>query len=391
MNSKLVKVLNGIRRCGKSSILMILREELIAQGNAENHVLLVNFESMAFAEIDSAQKLYTYLKEKVTDQEPYYVLLDEIQNVTDWEKTVASCLVDFNMDIYITGSNSKLLSSELSTYLTGRFVEIQIYPLSFEEYLLFKKARNATIQTPLSQLLIEYIQLGGFPATHLADYSHEDAYAIINGIYSSILLYDVVQRYRIRNIDLLERVIRYTFDNIGKMFSARSISTYFKSQHRSLDIETVYNYLNALENAFAIYRVPRFDIRGKDILQTNEKYFLGDHGLLYALSGYSEHNIAGLLENIVFLELKRRGYRVYVGKQDEMEVDFVAEKREKRIYVQVCYRMSEQATFDREIKPLQAIDDNHPKYIAALDSSFSSNEAGIHIIPLADFLLLPDF
>jgi len=297
----------------------------------------------------------------------------------------------FTADIYITGSNSKLLSSELATYIAGRYIKINVTPLSFKENLEFKKILTGTEPTDIQKEFIRYLRLGGFPVIHTANYSYEDAYKIINDIYASATLRDIVQRHRIRNIELLEKVVKYVFENIGNMFSAKKVADYFKNQQRKIDIETVYNYLDALEAAFIIYRVPRYDLRGKEVLRTNEKYFIGDQGLKYAVMGYKDRDISGILENIVFLELKRKGYQVYVGKFDDKEIDFVAEKKDQKIYVQVAYKLSEEATIEKEFGALLGVRDHYPKYVITMEDFWQDNIEGIKHKNLADFLLMDEY
>jgi hypothetical protein len=385
-----IKVITGLRRSGKSSILMLLRDELLTR-TVENNIIYINFESFEFSEIDTADRLYDFVKTKITNKKRYYILLDEIQEVGSWEKAVNSFLVDFNTDIYITGSNSRLLSSELATYLSGRYVEVHVYPLSFGECLLFKQIRTGEEEPDLYLEFENFLRMGGFPALHTGEYTYENAYKVVYDIYSSAILRDTVQRYNIRDVELLERVVKYVFDNVGNKFSANSVADYFKSQHRKIDLNSIYNYLNALEGAFIIYRIQRYDTKGKEILKTQEKYFVGDQSLLYAVMGYKDRLISGVLENIIMLELKRRGYRVFTGKSDEREIDFIAEKNEKKVYVQVAFKMTGQSTIDREFLPLMEIKDNHPKYVVTLDELWKDNIEGIQHKHIADFLLLAEF
>ena len=391
IDKPLIKVLTGIRRSGKSAILMMLKEELVQRGINHENIIYINFESMEYADIDNAKSLYTFVKSKIKTELKYYILLDEIQEVKSWEKAINSFMVDCNADVYITGSNSKLLSSELATYIAGRYIEINVTPLSFKENLEFKKVLTNTEISDIQKEFIRYLRLGGFPIIHTADYSYEDAYKIINDIYASATLRDIVQRNRIRNIDLLDKVVKYVFENIGNMFSAKKVSDYFKNQQRKVDVETVYNYLDALEGAFIIYRVPRYDLRGKEVLQTNEKYFIGDQGLKYAVMGYKDRDISGILENIVFLELKRRGYQVYVGKFDDKEIDFVAEKKGQKIYVQVAYKLSEESTVEREFGALLGVRDHYPKYVVTMEDFWQDNVEGIKHKNLAEFLLMEEY
>ena len=386
-----IKVITGIRRCGKSVILKQLIELFHESGIKDEKIIYYNFESLVHVDIDGYLKLYNEIKSKIVDNEKYYILLDEIQEVPEWEKAINSLLSDSNVDLYITGSNSKLLSSELSTYIAGRYVEFQISTLSFEEYLLFKETRTGKKIENIYAEFELYLRLGGFPSIHLAEYDTDTIYRIVNDIYSSVILRDTIQRYNIRNIELLDRVVKFVFENIGNRFSAKNVADYFKSQHRKIDLNTIYNYLNALEGAFIVQRVPRYDIKGKEVLQTNEKYFVSDISLIYSILGYRNRFISGILENIVLLELKRRGYTVYVGKNDEKEVDFIAERKGTKIYIQVTYKMVEPQTIEREFGVFKSINDNYPKYIVSMDEFWNDNIEGINHIHIADFLLLKDY
>lgn len=386
-----IKVLTGIRRSGKSAILMMLKEELLERGVGGENIIYINFESMEYSDIEDAKMLYKFIKEKIVNKDRYYILLDEIQEVKNWEKAINSFTIDLNSDIYITGSNSRLLSSELATYIAGRYVEIKVYPLSFSEYLTFKKVRTGERNVDFRKEFLEFVRMGGFPVIHTAQYSYNDAYKIINDIYASAVLRDTVQRNNIRNIELLERIVKFVFDNIGNIFSAKKVADYFKSQQRKVDINTVYNYLNDLESAFIIQRVQRYDLKGKEILQTNEKYYIGDQALKYALMGYKDRDIAGILENIVLLELKRRDYKVFVGKLDDKEIDFIAEKKEKKIYVQVSYKLSSEETIAREFNPLLSVRDHYPKYVVTMEDFWQDNIEGVKHKHIADFLLMDEY
>lgn len=380
-----IKIITGIRRSGKSVVLRLLKEELLQRGVQEEQIITINFESFAFIELTKAQKLYEFVKEKITNPQKYYLLLDEIQEVEDWEKAVNSFIVDFDVDVYLTGSNSHLLSSELATYLAGRYVEIPVFTLSYKEFLDFRHHYFKEENTANS--FVQYLRFGGFPVIHTANYPDETAYKVVYDIYSSVILRDTVQRYKIRDIELLERVIKYAFDNIGNTFSGKNVADFFKNQQRKVDVNTVYNYLNALEGAFVLYRVPRYDIKGKEILKTQEKFYVSDVSIIYALMGYRDRMISGILENIVFLELKRRGYNVYIGKLDTTEIDFVAEKRNEKIYVQVAYKLENEQTVNREFANLLAIKDQYPKYVVTMDEFWKDNIEGIKHLHITDFLL----
>ena len=390
INKPFVKVITGLRRSGKSSILTLLQDELIGQGVKKRQIIYINMESFNFSHLMDAEDLHQYLKGIIKKNERAYIFVDEIQEIRNWEKAINAFMTDYDADIYITGSNSRLLSSELATYLTGRYVEFRILPLSFKEFLLFHKTRGKSFENTYQAFEL-FLRMGGFPALHIADYSMDSAYKIVHDIYSSAILRDTIQRHNIRDVELLERVVKYVFDNIGNKFSAKNVADFFKSQQRKMDLNTVYNYLNALESAFIIYRIPRYDLKGKEILKTQEKYFVGDPGFLYAVMGYKDRLISGILENIVMLELKRRSYRVYVGKQGEKEIDFIAEKGDSRIYVQVTYKLHETSTIEREFSPLAAIPDNYPKYVVSMDPFWKENIGGVRHFYIADFLLMEEW
>jgi len=284
-----------------------------------------------------------------------------------------------------------MLSSELATYLAGRYIEIHVFTLSFAEYLLFKHTRTNKEVSDLHKEFDYFLRIGGFPAFHTGEYTYESAYKAVYDIYSSAILRETVQRHNIRDVELLERVVKFVFDNTGNKFSAKNIADYFKSQQRKIDLNTVYNYLKALEGAFIVYRIPRYDIKGREILKTLEKYYVGDQSLLYAVMGYKDRLISGVLENIVMLELKRRGYEVYTGRSDDKEIDFIAEMKEKIVYVQVAYKMTEQTTIDREFNPLLEIRDHHPKYVVTMDETWYDNIKGIKHRHIADFLLMNEY
>ena len=390
INKPFIKIITGIRRSGKSSVLLLLRDRLLEKGVSAEQIISMNFESFAYSDFKKAENLYKNIASKIQPAKKNYLLLDEIQEVEHWETCINSLSVDFDVDIYLTGSNSHLLSSELSTYLAGRYVEIPVFTLSFKEYLQFQ-AHYVQIASNDKESFARYLRLGGFPAIHTSENTEETTYKIVYDIYSSIILRDTIQRYNIRDVELLERVVRYAFDNIGNTFSGKNIADYFKSQQRKIDINTVYNYLNALEGAFIFHRVPRYDVKGKEILKTQEKFYLSDISLLYASIGYKDRLIAGILENIVFLELKRRGYTVYVGKMDTKEIDFIAEKQGEKIYVQVAYKLDNPQTVEREFSVLLAIKDQFPKFVVTMDTFWKESVEGVQHFFIADFLLSNSF
>lgn len=386
INKPQIKIITGIRRSGKSTVLRLLKEELFAKGIKQEQIIAINFESFTYSELLEAPKLYQFIKAEIKTNQKYYLLLDEIQEVKEWEKAVNSFLVDFDVDIYLTGSNSHLLSSELATYLAGRYVEIPVYTLSYKEFLDFREHYFSKEENS-ENLFLLYLRKGGFPVIHTANYPEDSAYKVVYDIYSSVILRDTVQRYKIRDVELLERVIKYAFDNIGNTFSGKNVADYFKSQQRKVDVNTVYNYLNALEGAFILYRVPRYDIKGKEILKTQEKFYVSDISLIYATMGNRDRMIAGILENMVFLELKRRGYKVYIGKLDSNEIDFVAEKKGNKVYIQVAYKLENEQTVNREFGNLLAVDDQYPKYVVTMDEFWKDSIEGVKHLYISDFLL----
>ncbi|MDD2425963.1 MAG: ATP-binding protein [Bacteroidales bacterium] len=387
INKPLIKIITGIRRSGKSTVLSLFKTDLLKSGIKEEQIVSINFESFAYSDLTTAKSLYEYVGKKIDRSQKYYLLLDEIQEVVGWEKAINSLMVDFDVDIYLTGSNSHLLSSELATFLAGRYVEIPVYTLSYLEFLDFRKSlspNNKNQPNPFEQ----YLRTGGFPIIHTASYDTDSAYKVVRDIYSSVILRDTVQRHKIRDVELLERVIKYAFDNIGNTFSGKNVADYFKSQQRKLDINTIYNYLYALEGAFILWRVPRYDIKGKELLKTQEKFYAGDVSLIYATMGYRDRLISGILENIVFLELKRRGYQVYVGKLDNGGIDFIAEKSRKKIYVQVAFKIDNRQTVEREFYSLLNIDDQFPKYVVSMDDFWKESVKGVQHLYISDFLQL---
>ena len=381
MDAPIIPILAGIRRCGKSTILEMLHKELISKGIDESNIICKRYTSFEIDDCYTAKDMYNDIKKEMINDNKYYLLLDEVQEINGWEKAINSLLEDTNADIYVTGSNSKLMSSEISTYLTGRYVLIPVYPLSFKEYLDFKSSNTKSKK----DLLNEYIKFGGFPIVALGNYDEQSAYQIVEGIYNSVITSDITKRHNIVNFDLFNRVVKFIIENVGKTFSANSIVKFLKSEGRALSVESIYNYLEWLEKAFVIYRCRRYDLQGKSVLKTQEKFYLADQSLKYCIMGFNPKSIASMLENIVYFELKRRGYEVYIGKLGTKEIDFVAMKRDERIYVQVCRTLPENS--DREIGNLLAIKDQYPKYVVTLDELSTGNVNGVKIIHLFDFLL----
>lgn len=377
----LVKILAGIRRCGKSTILEMLKDDLIENGIAPDHIISMRFTSEELDKIINDKDMYQSIKNSMHDDDQYYLLLDEVQEINGWEKAVNSLLENYNTDIYVTGSNSRLMSGEISTYLTGRYISIPVFTLSFAEYLEFKKSDPRSHR----ELLSDYLRLGGFPIVALGNFDERSAYQIVEGIYNSVINSDITKRHNITNFDLFNRVVKYIIENVGKTFSANSITKFLKNEGRSLSVETVYNYLSWLEKAFVIYRCQRYDLQGKSILKTQEKFYLADSSLKYCIMGFNPQSVASMLENIVYFELLRRGYDVYIGKNGTKEIDFAAVKRDDRIYIQVCRSLP--AGSDREISNLLDIKDHYPKYVVTLDEFASGNINGVKLVHLADFLL----
>lgn len=377
----LVKILAGIRRCGKSTILDMLREDLQSNGVHPEQIIERRYTSLDLGDLPDAKDMYQDIKANLNTTGRNYLLLDEVQEIEGWEKAINSLLELGNTDIYVTGSNSKLMSGEISTYLTGRYVMIPVFPLSFGEYLTFKAASSLSQK----ELLNEYIRYGGFPIVALGTYDERTAYQIVEGIYHSVISTDIARRHSITNQELFNRVVRFIIENVGKNFSANSIVKFLKSEGRSLTVETIYNYLEWLEKAFVIYRCQRYDLQGKAVLKTQEKFYLADPALKYCMMGFNPKSITSMLENIVYFELRRRGYDVYVGKNETKEIDFVAVRRDDRIYVQVCRELPDAS--DREIGNLLEIKDHYPKYVVTMDDLAGGNVDGVRIVHLAEFLL----
>lgn len=389
VDTPFVKILTGVRRCGKSTILKMIIKKLREEKHVDDEqILSYRFDSMEYEDM-TTKELYLELKSKIIPSKKTYLFLDEIQEIEGWEKVVNTLASDFDVDIYITGSNSRMMSSEISTYLTGRYITFHIYTLSFEEYLMFKK--SYTTLKDLKQEFSQYVRLGGFPATHLQDYSQDEVYTIVKDIYNSTIFSDIVRRNQVKKIDQLERVAKYTFNNIGNTFSAKSISNYFKSEQRKIDNETVYSYLEKLQKAYILHKCSRYDLQGKDILKTQEKFYLADVSLRYSVLGYTVDSVAASLENIVYLELKRRGYDVYIGKIKDKEIDFVATKQNEKIYVQVTQEIKSEKTQKREYEQLLEIRDNYPKYVVMADNFAGGNYEGIKTMNIVDFLLSKEY
>ena len=386
INTDLIKVFTGIRRAGKSVMLELVKNELKESGIGEENFLCINFEQFSNSQFLDVESLY----KKITDfqkntKEKIYLFFDEIQEVDGWEKCINSCRVDFDCDIYITGSNAKFLSGELATYLAGRYVEFVIYPFSFAEFLEMSRQKNP--QVDKTSCFIQFIKTGGMP--FLSNFSGDDSAKnqYLMDIYNSVVLKDVVKRNNIRDVDTLERIVAYAFSNIGHIFSATSLSKYFKSENRKISHDTILNYLKFCADAFLIYKINRYDLEGKKIVSVNEKYYCADHGLREAVFGKNIQNIDQVLENIVCLELLRRNYKVYVGKKGDLEIDFIAEKQGKKIYIQVAYLLANDETIKREFSVFNSVKDSYPKYVVSMDD-FDFSQNGIIHKNIKEFLLM---
>lgn len=379
----LIKIITGIRRCGKSTLLDLFEEYLLNNGIKKENIIHMNFEDLLYDEIKDYKDLNKYIKEKILDNDKKYIILDEIQQISNWEKAINSFLVTLNCDIYITGSNAYLLSSEISTLLSGRYVEIKMLPLSFKEYLEFN---NYNTKENLEEHFNDYLLYGGLP---IVSYVHDKSAIrnILSGIFNTVIIKDVSKRNAIRDITLLENLILYIAQNVGSPISSRNISNYLNSAGRKTSTETIDNYLKMLENAFIIYKANRFDIKGKMYLKTLEKYYIVDTGIRNELLSFKDGDYGHMLENLIYIELLRRGYDVAVGKIDNLEVDFVAQNYDEKIYYQVSASILDENTKKRELNPFDHIPDHYEKVILTMDKTPIKDFNGIKNINIIDFLL----
>ena len=397
-----IKIITGLRRSGKSELLKMIRDEVLKKTDA-SHIIYINFEDADYDGLLSYKKLNDYIESKLTGDKTYYIFLDEIQEVDKWEKAVNSLRLR-NTDIFITGSNSKIMSDELATLLGGRTLSFEIFTLSFAEFIEFRQRCGLSYLNPYGTVdgkgygdpgaawdaeLDAYIRTGGFPALSVNKYGESEARKIVQDINNTALVRDVIQRYAIRRPQLLDKIVSFVYDNVGNILSIASVSKYLKSQGRSSDPETIANYVKYLEDACIIKCAQRYDIKGKKLLETLNKYYLGDHSLQYAIRNIRHDKVQGILENIVYMELLRRGYTVYAGKMDgDKEIDFVVEKNGSgKVYIQVCLEFSNKETYNREFAPLASIKDNYPKYVVTMDRFWQADENGVRGIHLKDFLL----
>ena len=384
-DTEFIKVITGLRRSGKSTLMQMFKEYLLNNQVKEDNIIYMNFESALYDDIKNYKDLYQFIKEKIKKNK-VYLLLDEIQNVESWEKGINSLKVDFDIDIYITGSNAYLLSSELSTLLSGRYIEIKVYPLSFSEYLIFNNYDNANIGDKFN----EYLKYGGLPAITLIKDNDELVLSYLNDIYNSIIKKDIIDRNNIKDTILLENIIKYLANNIGSPISSTKISNYLNSNKitSKCNHQTIDNYLNMLEKSYIMYKVDRTDIKDKSLLKTLGKYYISDTGIRNILLGFRNINEGHLLENVVYLELLRRGYKVSIGKTYEYEVDFVAENPNEIIYLQVSLSINNEEVKNREIRSLENIKDNYEKIILTMDKTINQDFKGIKVINIIDWLLL---
>jgi len=380
-----IKVITGVRRCGKSTLLLMFKEYLLKNGVKEKNIIYINFESAINDDIKNYKALYKHIKNKHIGNKKYYILLDEVQIVKEWEKAVNSINVDFNVDIYITGSNAYLLSSELATFLSGRYIEIKVYPLSFKEFLQF----NNYDKTDIENKFYEYLRYGGLPAITQIKDKPDLVMNYLNDIYNTIIKNDIISRNSIKDIALLENILKYVANNVGNQISSNRISDYLNSNKivEKANHQTIDNYLKMLENAYIIYKADRSDIKSKNILKTLGKYYIADMGIRNIITGFRNIDEGHLLENVVYLELLRRDYKVNIGKTLNGEVDFIAENINEIKYYQVTQSLLDEKTRNRELKPLKNIKDNYEKIIVTMDKTINNDYNGIKVINLINFCL----
>lgn len=376
----LVKILAGVRRSGKSTILEMIKDELKKRGVPQENIISRKYTDIEYADM-TAKDMHSDIRSATNGKGRCYLFLDEIQEIDNWERSVNSLLENTDSDIYVTGSNSRLMSSEISTYLTGRYVTIPVYTLSFKEYLDFKGIPGGDTRRSFD----EYLMYGGFPLIGISSFDTKSAYQVVEGIYASVITRDISTRHSIRNTELFDRVVKYIIENVGKTFSANNISKFIKSENRSVSVEAVYNYLKWLSEAFIIYPCSRYDLQGKAVLKTQEKYYLSDISIKYCKMGFDPKMIPAMLENIVYLEMRRRGYDVFIGKNKAKEIDFVGIMRGEKVYIQVCMELPVSST--RETDNLLEIKDHYHKYVVCRDPLAAGNVNGVEIVHIADFLL----
>ncbi len=385
LNTPLVKVITGVRRAGKSSIIKLLIDKLLADGVSKNRILLINMESLEFEAIHDYRDLYNYVRKHLSSGQKNYLFVDEIQNIHEWERAVTSILAEEIADITISGSNARLLSSDLATRITGRYVEVPVYPLRFSEFIRFQGLETESFE--IRSAWDRFLRHGGFPGIHYLRNEDEVVYTYLNSLYNTIVLKDVVNRHEIREPAQLDTIIRFLFDNCGNTTTANGIADFLKAQRLTVSVARVQNYLSFLEQAYLIFRCRRYDLKGLRHLELYDKYYMTDIGIRHGLIGYRDSDISGLLENIVYLDLRARGYSVSVGKYRDIEIDFIAERQSDRLYIQVCYLLSTPATVEREYGALELITDNYPKLVVSLDPVQPVERSGIRWQNIINFLL----
>lgn len=383
-DKQVIKVITGIRRCGKSTLMKMFMNYLLENGVDKNQIIFLNFEDFDNYELLNPQNLHSYIKKRLVSEKMTYVFLDEIQNVQDFQRVVDSLFLNPKIDIYMTGSNAYLLSGELATLLSGRYVTIEMLPLSFKEFV---QALGTESNLSLSEKYKLYVQRSSFPYTLNLGEDINEVLEYLNGVYSSIVLKDVISRFKITDTKMLESVIRFVFDNIGSSLSSKRIADTMTSSGRKIDVKTVEKYITALQQSFIIYEAKRYDVKGKEYLKLMEKYYAVDIGLRFLLLGQKANDVGHILENVVYLELIRRGYKVFVGKVDDVEIDFVAQNYEGNLYVQVSATVRDKSTLERELKPLQIVKDNYQKLLLTLDDDPAVDFNGIKQINVLEWLL----
>lgn len=383
LDNEQIKVITGVRRCGKSYLLDFIIDTLKEEGVDERHIINLPMEDMSFGFLTDPDVCHKYLLDKMTDDQKYYIFIDEVQIINDWERVLNSLRLR-NTSIIITGSNSKVLSGELATLLSGRYVEFQLRTVSFGEY--FQSLKKEKPNPDLRQAIEYYIKNGGYPIILSSNLDEMQVSSIVTDIFHSTVLKDAVARNDLKDEALMGRLVDYLFDNVGNLISIRKVVDFLNSNGTKTNVQTIGNYIKALEKAFIIEEVPRYDIKGKELLSSIGKYYVADHSLMYVRKGFSFEYIGQVLENIVYNDLKRRGYKVYVGKFGEKEIDFIAERHNDKIYIQVSYTIANKDTLNRELQPLKGVKDNYKKYIVTMDSLASGNDEGIEFVYLPNFL-----
>jgi len=382
-----IKIITGLRRSGKSTLIKLFIDSLLHSGIDARRILYINKESLQFQHIATFEDLYREVMSVYKQvKQKLYLFVDEVQEIDHWEKAVGSLHSEDVADIYLTGSNARIFAGELATLLGGRYIPIPVLPLTYSEFLIFRQ-KDMHDETTFN----EFLRFGGLPGIHHLQWEDNIIYEYLNAVYDTIILRDIIKRNHIRNPAFLEKIIQFIFDNIAHIFSAKRVVDFLKREHRPTNVETVYNYIRYLSDAHMIYRVPRYDIKGKRLLEVREKYFVADIGLRHALLGFRARDVSQILENIVFIELKKRGYRIYVGQFDDLEVDFIVEKDQQKAYLQIVYLLATEETIQREFGPLSRIKDNYPKYILSMDKHFPPDRQGIRQLNIIDFLLSEEF